>query len=60
MDAFLKRSRLVPFLSGWGHWKGSLGGGWSLREVYPKKWTCLPKQYIKPPRLALNLLLSLT
>jgi hypothetical protein len=26
MDAYLKRSRLVPFLSGWGHRKGGLGG----------------------------------
>jgi hypothetical protein len=24
-------------LSGWGHWKGGSGGGWSLRGVYPKK-----------------------
>ena len=31
-----KRSRLVPFLSGWGHRKGGLGGG-SLRGVHPKK-----------------------
>jgi len=23
----LKRSRMVPFLSGWGHRKGGLGGG---------------------------------
>jgi hypothetical protein len=28
MDAYLRRrSRLVPFLSGWGHQKGGLGGG---------------------------------
>jgi hypothetical protein len=32
----LKRSRLVPFLFGWGHWKGGLGDGWSLRGVHPK------------------------
>ena len=25
-----------PFLSGWEHWKGGLGGGWSLRTVHPK------------------------
>ena len=41
-DAEFKKSRLVPYLSGWGHWKGGLGGGWSLRGVHPKKWTCLP------------------
>ena len=39
-----KRSRMVPFLFGWGHWKGSLGGGWSLRGVHPIKYTCLPKK----------------
>jgi hypothetical protein len=27
MDAYLKRSRLVPFLSKWGHGKWFLGGG---------------------------------
>ena len=27
MDAYLERSRMVPFLSGWGHRKGGLGGG---------------------------------
>ena len=35
-----KKSRLVPFLSGWGYWKGGLGGGF-LRGVHPKKYTCL-------------------
>ena len=37
-----KRSRLVPFLFGWGHWKGGRGRG-SLRGVHPRKCTCLPK-----------------
>ena len=33
-----------PFLSGGGGpWKGGLGGGWSLRGVHPKKYTCRPK-----------------
>ena len=36
MDAYLIRSRLLPFLFGWGHWKGVLGGG-SLRGVHLKK-----------------------
>jgi len=30
-------------LSGWGHWKGGLGGGWSLRGAHPKKYMCLLK-----------------
>ena len=30
-----KRSRLVPFLFGWGHWKGGLGGK-GVRWVSPK------------------------
>jgi len=25
---------------------GVLGGGWSLRGVHPKKWTCLPRNKI--------------
>lgn len=43
-----KRSRLVPFWSGWEHWKGVLGGGWSLRGVHPKKYTCLSKKKTPP------------
>ena len=44
MDAYLKKGagRLVPFLSGWGHWKGGLGGGGG-RGVQPKNHTCLYK-----------------
>jgi len=38
-----KRSRVVPFFVWWGHCKGGFGGGWSLRDVHPKKYTCLPE-----------------
>jgi hypothetical protein len=29
---------MVPFFVRWG--KGGLGGGWSLRDVKTKKYTC--------------------
>jgi len=32
-----RRSRMVPYVVWWGHWKGDFGGGWSLRGVHPKK-----------------------
>ena len=35
---------MVPFFVWWGHWKEGFGGGWSLRGVHPKKYTCLPKK----------------
>jgi len=31
MDAYLEKEQIDTFLSGWGHQKGGLGGGWSLR-----------------------------
>ena len=46
---------MVPFLSGCGHWKGGLGGGWSLRGVHPKKCTCLPKRKKYPPAWRQNI-----
>jgi len=40
---------MVPFFVWWGHWKGDFGGGWSLRGVHPKKYTCRPKSHKKIP-----------
>ena len=31
-----KRSRMVPFLSGWGHWVMGIGGGGGSRAPKPK------------------------
>jgi len=38
---FEKEQNWYPFRLG-GREVCKLGGGWSLRGVYPKKWTCLP------------------
>ena len=38
MDAESKKQNGTLFVW-WGHWKGGLGGGWSLRGVHPKKYT---------------------
>ena len=50
MDAdFKKKYRMVPFLFGWEHWKGGLGGEWSLRNIHPKMYklnTLLPLLFI--------------
>jgi hypothetical protein len=43
----LNRSRLVPFLSEWGHWRGGLGGG-EDRGVQPKIYTRL-YNFLEPP-----------
>jgi len=52
MDAdFKKKYRMVPFLFGWEHWKGGLGGEWSIRGVHPKKYTCHSKNKKHPPDL---------
>jgi len=52
MDAELKKEQIGTLLFGWGHWKG-LGGGWSLRGVHPKKYTCRQKK--KTPDSCLKL-----
>jgi len=44
-----KRSRLEPFLSGWGHRKVGLGGGWCIREVQSNNWACLSNLFLPPP-----------
>jgi len=43
MDAYLNKEQIGTFLSGWGHRKGGLGGGWWVRGVHPKNWACLSK-----------------
>jgi len=50
MDGEFKKEQIRTPLSGWGHWKGNLGGGWSLRGVYPKKKHSFQKR--KPPASA--------
>ncbi len=44
MDAYLKKEQIGTLFVQVGHWKGGLGGGWSLKEVQPKNLTCLPKK----------------
>lgn len=46
---------MVLFSSGWGHWKWGLGVGWSLRGVWPKILTCLPKKKKAPSWCKANL-----
>jgi len=39
---FTKEQIGTVFFVWWGHWKGGLGGGGSLRGVHSQKYTCLP------------------
>jgi len=39
---------MVPFLSGWGHGEGGIGGR-GVRGVQPKIWTPRPLVFFLPP-----------
>jgi hypothetical protein len=54
MDTELKRSRLVPLLVWWGHWKGGLGGWGPQAQKFPNIGaSCLVVQTTQAPRALL-------
>jgi len=43
MDADFKKEQIGTMFYLVGALEGGFGGGWSLRGVHPKKYTCLAK-----------------
>jgi len=43
-DAYLKKEQIGTLFVWVGALEGGVGGGGSLRGVYPKKYTCRPKK----------------